>query len=74
MTPPVGPEANVAIGRRIAAPTDVIPPEDCMMSKPLLNPLLARVSESFRRYRCTLGPTYAFTTVVEMRSNSGAAG
>src|SRR5438477_78806 len=74
ITPPAGPDASVAIGRADTEGAAAIPPLDCMTSRGRLNPLSASRSTSRLRYRRTTGPIYALTTVVEVRSNSGAAG
>src|SRR5437879_6652657 len=74
ITPPAGPLASVAIGRDATDGAAAIPPEDCITSSGCLNPPSFSLSINRVRYRFTTGPIYAFTNVVEVRSNSGADG
>ena len=45
-----------------------------MMSSSPVKPASRRRASSRERYRSIFGPTYAFTSVVDVRSNSGADG
>ena len=73
-TPPVGPEPIVATARCAAASAVATPPADVATSSSLVVAAVGELAVSRSRYATIGGPTYALTSVVDVRSNSGGLG
>ncbi len=69
-TPPAGPDSSSSIGVSAAASPEVNPPLETMMRSGASGARSFTRWSSRRRYSATSGCTYAFATVVDMRSYS----
>ena len=74
ITPAAGPDMRVLTGFSMALWAVPNPPFDCMTSKSNRYPSRRRKPSILRRYSVSVGPTYAPTTAVDVRSNSRHAG
>ena len=74
MTPAAGPDRAVRTGRRHATSTSMTPPLDCTTRSSPSKPPPSSAPSSRRRYPDTSGCRYAFSAVVEKRSNSRISG
>jgi hypothetical protein len=73
-TPAAGPLSTTMAGFLITCSTSIVPPLDCIITSGASNPCCTRRCCRERRYVVTSGPTYAFTTVVLVRSYSRISG
>ncbi len=66
--PEAGPERSESAARSATSAGAATPPFDCMISSTPSKSRSASRAVSASRYRVMIGPTYAFSTVVEVRS------
>ena len=74
MTPAAGPDSMTYAGRSAAALLAMTPPLDCMISSGASKCSPSSLDRSASRYEATIGRTYAFRTVVLVRSYSRMTG